>query len=144
MSYYNQLPFSREKTCHRHDAQVMMQLAIPHHHHSSTSHTQVKVTIHTTRIDDTQFEFSLFFLYLDRRVVGSFMTMTSVTSPNLLKYSLKPSALVCQLRPPINIFLEKEKNRHLLFKKIHTIKSRQVDNISTKSFYKLSIIIDLF
>ncbi len=43
--------------------------------------------------------------YLERRVVGSFMTMTSVTSPCLLKYSRSPSADVCQLRPPINIFL---------------------------------------
>ena len=30
--------------------------------------------------------------YLDRRVVGSFITITSAMSPNLEKYSLRPSA----------------------------------------------------
>ena len=30
--------------------------------------------------------------YLDRRVVGSFITITSAMSPNLEKYSFRPSA----------------------------------------------------
>jgi len=30
-------------------------------------------------------------MYLERRVVGSFITITSVISPNLLKYSLSDS-----------------------------------------------------
>lgn len=30
-------------------------------------------------------------IYLERRVVGSFITITSAISPNLLKYSLKLS-----------------------------------------------------
>lgn len=32
--------------------------------------------------------------YLDRRVVGSFMTMTSVMSPYLVKYSLRLSVII--------------------------------------------------
>ena len=64
---------------------------------------------------------------LDRRVVGSFMTMTSVTSPNLLKYSRSPSADVCQLSPPINIFLWDQKKIKLLDKSpaAQTIKIKQ-------------------
>lgn len=34
--------------------------------------------------------------YLDRRVVGSFMTMTSVMSPYLVKYSLRLSETISQ------------------------------------------------
>ena len=44
--------------------------------------------------------------HLECLVVGSLMTMTSETSPNLEKYSFNPSSVVCHERPPTNIFLE--------------------------------------
>merc|ERR1719184_636608 len=40
----------------------------------------------------------------DLLVAGSFITITSATSPNCEKYSLTLSGVVCQLNPPINIF----------------------------------------
>ena len=44
--------------------------------------------------------------YLEWRVVGSLITITSETSPNLQKYSFNPSSVVCHERPPTNIFLK--------------------------------------
>ena len=44
--------------------------------------------------------------HLEWRVVGSLITITSETSPNLQKYSFNPSSVVCHERPPTNIFLE--------------------------------------
>ena len=41
--------------------------------------------------------------HLDLLVAGSFITMTSATSPNWEKYSLTFSGVVCQERPPMNI-----------------------------------------
>lgn len=38
-------------------------------------------------------------------VTGSFIISTSVTAPNIAKYSLSFSELVCQLRPPTNSLL---------------------------------------
>lgn len=38
------------------------------------------------------------YAHLDRRVVGSFMTMTSVMSPYLVKYSLRLSETIRQQR----------------------------------------------
>jgi hypothetical protein len=40
---------------------------------------------------------------LDRLVAGSFMTMTSASSPKAEKYSRMLSGVVCQDRPPMNI-----------------------------------------
>ena len=40
---------------------------------------------------------------LDLRVAGSFMTMTSASSPNVEKYSRIDSGVVCHERPPMNI-----------------------------------------
>ena len=51
--------------------------------------------------------------HLEWRVVGSLMTITSATSPNLPKYSFKPSSVVCQERAPTNIFLGMENPRYL-------------------------------
>ena len=39
-------------------------------------------------------------------MVGSLITITSETSPNLQKYSFNPSSVVCHERPPTNIFLK--------------------------------------
>ena len=44
--------------------------------------------------------------HLEWRVVGSLITITSETSPNLQKYSFNPSSVVCHERPPTNIFLK--------------------------------------
>jgi hypothetical protein len=56
---------------------------------------------------------------LDLLVVGSFMTMTSAISPNLEKYSLRPSGVVCQDSPPINIFLQtKIRNKRMYAEKL--------------------------
>merc|ERR1719319_485187 len=41
---------------------------------------------------------------LDRLVAGSFITITSATSPNWEKYSRTLSGVVCQDNPPMNIF----------------------------------------
>ena len=40
---------------------------------------------------------------LDLLVAGSFMTITSASSPKMEKYSLMLSGVVCQERPPMNI-----------------------------------------
>jgi hypothetical protein len=59
------------------------------------------------------------FTDLDLLVVGSFMTMTSAISPNLEKYSLRPSGVVCQDRPPINIFLQTKIRNKRMHAEIH-------------------------
>ena len=40
---------------------------------------------------------------LDLLVAGSFMTITSASSPKMEKYSLMLSGVVCQDSPPMNI-----------------------------------------
>lgn len=49
--------------------------------------------------------------YLDRRVVGSFITMTSVMSPYLVKYSLRLSETIKQF----NYFLHNKKLSYNIF-----------------------------
>ena len=60
-------------------------------------------------LHDHDFWYSIYLSYLDLLVVGSFMTMTSDISPNLAKYSLRPSGVVCQESPPTNILLKRQK-----------------------------------
>lgn len=50
-------------------------------------------------------------------VTGSFMINTSVTFPNIPKYSLSLSPDVCQLRPPTNNFPGAESIFFLISKK---------------------------
>jgi hypothetical protein len=73
---------------------------------------------------------------LDLLVVGSFMTMTSAISPNLEKYSLSPSGVVCQDRPPINIFLQtKNRNKRMHAEKAFLLEKKSSNRTVNKNHF---------
>lgn len=66
-------------------------------------------------------------MYLDRRVVGSFITITSVISPNLLKYSLSDSV--------------KQNKTYLLVTVVYMFNILTLSIIITYSIYEQQIIV---